>query len=429
MEIPIAYLASDPTNILTIPDDKHVSISGKTGTGKSTVLKNLIVEEIRAGKGVAVLDPHGQLVDDIVSLIPQERTRDVVWFDPADDQAIPGLNFYDGPGEDHKKVSAILRMFETVWKGFWGPSSNEIVADASYAVLAQDPDERSILATAKFLNNPPLNRQKGQKRKSTTYREKCLRTAPNFIVENWKRFSERSEKDQAQAVSHPMNKINEFIRNPLVRGVVGQTHNTLDMKQIMDEGKILLCRLSKGRLGADVSSILGSLIVSKISLAALERENVPEYKRRPFTLFADEVQNFVHGVDFPTILAEARKYHLTLVIATQTVSQLPDPEAVFGNCNVIVVYRIGGKDAEFMAAEWGNQFSPTAFMQLSDFEFYVSVVKDHIVQRKDLVWHGKPAITRQGNEACPAVVKQASRRLYANDRAEVMRRVDSFIGM
>src|SRR5207248_2511993 len=158
-----------------------------------------------------------------------------------------------------------------------------------------------------------------------------------------------------------------FVRNPLVRGIVGQTENTLDMRQVMDEGKILLCRLSKGRLGADVSSILGSLVVSKISLAALERENVPEYKRRHFTLFADEVQNFVHGVDFPTILAEARKYHLTLVIATQTISQLPDTQAVFGNCNIEIAYRLGGADAMLMAEEWGNQFPQTAFMRLNDY--------------------------------------------------------------
>jgi hypothetical protein len=429
MEIPIAYLASDSSNILTIPDDKHIVIQGKTGTGKSTVLKNVIVEEIRAGKGVAVLDPHGQLIDDIVSLIPEGRKSDVVWFDPCDDTAICGLNFYDGPGDQHKKVSAILAMFSTVWKGYWGPQSNEIVAYASDAVLKQDADERSILALAKFLMNPALARQKGQKGKTAGYREKCLRAAPDYVREYWKKFSERSGRDQAEAVSHPMNKINEFVRNPLVRGVVGQTRNTLNMTRVMDEGKILLCRLSKGKLGADVSSILGSLIVSKISLATLERENVPEYKRRPFILFADEVQNFCHGVDFPTILAEARKYHLTLVMATQTVSQLPDPEAVFGNCNVIIVYRIGGKDAEFMASEWGNQFSPTAFMSLNDFEFYISVVKDHIVQRKDLIWHAKPSLSRRGDEAAPAIVKMTSRRLYGNDRGEVMRRVDRFLGM
>jgi hypothetical protein len=429
MNLDIAYSISSPDDSLLIPDDKHIVVQGKTGTGKSTVLKNIIIGEIRAGKGLTVLDPHGQLVDDIVHLIPKERQGDLIWFDPYDADSVCGLNFFDGAGEDYKKVSSILAMFSTVWKGYWGPQSNEIVAYACEAVLKQDADERSILAVAKFLMNTELPRQQGQKAEPITYREKCLRRAPDYVQEYWKKFSERSARDQAEAVSHPMNKINEFVRNPIVRSVVGQTKNTLDMRQVMDEGKILLCRLSKGKLGADVSSILGSLIISKISLAALERENVSEYKREAHMLFADEVGNFTHGVDFPTILAEARKYHLTLVIATQTVSQLPDPQAVFGNCNVVVVYRLGGQDARFMSEEWGDQFPARAFMRLDDYTFYVNFVEGGVVQRNDVVWHARPPLKRTGDEVSAALVKQASRRFWANDRAEVMRKVDRFIGM
>src|SRR5205823_2981671 len=131
-----------------------------------------------------------------------------------------------------------------------------------------------------------------------TYRQKCLRRAPAYVRDYWKQFASRSARDQAEAISHPLNKINEFVRNPIVRSVVGQTKRTLDMRRVMDEGSILLCRLSKGRLGADVSSILGSVVVSKLALAALERESVPENRHHRHTLIADEVQNFVHGVDF-----------------------------------------------------------------------------------------------------------------------------------
>jgi TraM recognition site of TraD and TraG/Type IV secretion-system coupling protein DNA-binding domain len=428
MDIPIGWAASNPRDILNIPCNRHQVLLGITGTGKSTLLKNMIIQKIRGGEGVTVLDPHGQLVDDLIHFIPASRLGDVIWFDPCDDPVI-GLNFFDGPGEDHKKVSSILSMFSTIWEKFWGPQSNEIVAFASDAILEQDPDERSILAVAKFLVNPTLPKQRHQKKVPITYRQKCLRRSAQYVCEYWRQFSSRSVRDQADAVSHPMNKINEFVRNPIVRCVVGQTSDTVDLRRVMDERRILLCRLSKGRLGADVSSILGSLLVSKLSLAALERENVPEYKRRPHTLFADEVQNFVHGVDFPTILAEARKYHLTLTIATQTISQLPDPEAVFGNCNIEIAYRLGGKDAELMAQEWGNQFPATAFMRLNDFCFYANYVKNEVPQRNDIVYRANPEPSRRGDEVSGAAVKMASRSVNGHPRGAIEDKLDRFLGM
>jgi hypothetical protein len=427
MEIPIGFDASNPRSILSVPGDKSLVTLGKTGTGKSTILKNMIVEKIRAGEGMTVLDPHGQLVDDLIHFIPKSRLPDVIWFDPYDDPVI-GLNFLDGAGEDHKKVSAVLSMFSTVWKGFWGPQSGEIVAFATETILKQDPNERSILAVAKFLMNPLLRKQRRQKKPPLTYRQKCLRRAPGYVRDYWTQFAARSAKDQAEAISHPMNKINEFVRNPIVRCVVGQTDGTLDLKSVMDEGKILLCRLSKGRLGADVSSILGSLIVSKLSLAALERESVPEHRRRPHTLFADEVQNFIHGVDFPTILAETRKYHLATAIATQTIGQLPDPEAVFGNCNIEIAYRLGGKDAKLMADEWGNQFPATAFMRLNDYCFYVNYVKREVPQRNDIVYKANPEPRRQGDEVSGALVKTASCKANGRPRSIVERKLDRFLG-
>jgi hypothetical protein len=169
-------------------------------------------------------------------------------------------------------------------------------------------------------------------------------------------------------------------------------------------------------------------MVSKLSLAALERENVPEHKRRPHTLFADEVQNFVHGVDFPTILAEARKYHLTMAVATQTISQLPDREAVFGNCNIEIAYRLGGQDAKLMAEEWGNQFPPTAFMRLNDYCFYINYVKAEIPQRNDVVYKANPEPQRLGDEASGAAVKGASRKAHGLARSAVDAKIAHFLG-
>lgn len=428
MDILIGTEASNPTHVLPIPGDKHPVILGKTGTGKSTLLKTIIVGKIRAGEGVTVLDPHGELADDLIHYLPNSRLKDVIWWDPYDDPVI-GLNFFDGPGEDHKKVSSILSMFSTVWKSYWGPQSNEIVAFACDAILQQDEDERSILSVAKFLMNPPLGKQKNQKKTAITYRQKCLRRAPSYVRDYWKQFATRSAKDQAEAISHPMNKINEFVRNPIVRCVVGQTKGTLDLRQVMDNGAVLLCRLSKGKLGADVSSILGSLIVSKIALAALERENIAEHKRPAHTLFADEVQNFVHGVDFPTILAEARKYRLTLTIATQTVAQLPDPEAVFGNCNIEIAYRLGGADAVLMSKEWGNDFSPTAFLRLNDYCFYINHVSNEVPQRNDLVYRASQGPMRRGDEASGAFVKTQSRKAHGVSRTDIKRKLDQFLGV
>jgi hypothetical protein len=280
---------------------KHMAIFGTTGSGKSTLLRNMVVWDIANGLGVTVLDPHGGLIDDVLEHIPRERTNDVIYFSPKNLDWALGLNILEPTRPDQRPlvVSNLVSVFKKIWKDSWGPRLEDILRNVAFALVEQ-PRAVSVVAIPRVLTD-------------REYRAKILQNVSNPVVQGFFADYERwTPSFREEAIAPVMNKVRAFTANPLLRGIIGQARSSFDFRWMMDSGKILLCDLSKGALGEEVSALLGSLIVTKLSLAALSREDIPEDHRRPHLLYVEEAQNFI--ADFPTILSEARKYRLALVL-------------------------------------------------------------------------------------------------------------------
>ena len=416
----------DSGRILTIPPDarrKHIAVFGKSGVGKSTLLRNMIAWDIEHGAGVAVEDPHGGLVDEILEAVPRHRTNDVIYFNPKDRARAMGLSIFDH-GDTHDRallVSYLISIFKALWGYSWGPRTEDILRNAAFA-LSEQPQPVSLMALPRLLNDPH-------------YRRDVLRHVRNPAVQAFFRTYEHgwTKQFREEAIAPVLNKVNAFITNPLLRAVIGQATSAFCFRWLMDTGKILLCDLSKGALGEDVSTLLGSLITTKLYLAALSRQDLPEAERRPFILYADEVQNFIHGVQLPTILSEARKYGLGLTIATQVITQLPHEaiDAVFGNCATIITFRVGGEDAETLKREFATVMPASTLQELADFKTYVRTMSAE--PGKPATPHGPVAVKtfpffgRQGTENDKARVIETSLRRYSRPSAEVETKLSKFL--
>src|ERR1017187_5103595 len=394
---------------------KHIAVFGKSGVGKSTLLRNMIAWDIEHGAGVAVEDPHGSLVDEILETIPRRRTNDVIYFNPKDRAHAMALNIFDqGDAQERALlVSYLISIFKSLWHDSWGPRMEDILRNAAFALIEQ-PQPVSLLALPRLLSDPQ-------------YRRAVLRHVRNPAVQAFFHTYEHgwTKQFREEAISPVLNKVNAFITNPLLLAVIGQATSAFRFRWVMDTGKILLCDLSKGALGEDVSALLGSLITTKIYLAALSRQQIPESERRPFVLYADEVQNFIHGVQLPTILSEARKYSLSVTIATQVITQLPKEsiDAVFGNCATVISFRVGGDDAETLQREFATILPASNLQDLPDFKTYVRTMSAEPGRPSQpqgpMTVKTFPAFGRQGTENNKARVIQASLRRYSRPRTEV----------
>lgn len=348
---------------------RHIAVFGKSGVGKSTLLRNMISWDIRQGVGVTVIDPHGGLIHDILKAVPRRRTNDVVYFNPQDPKRVPAVNILESVSEDQKPlvVSSIIDILKNIWLSAWGARTEYILSNACFALLEQ-PEPQTLLAIPKLLTD-----SKFRERIIENIKDPAVLDFFDIFNNHWNaRFRE-------EAISPLLNKANKFITNPLLRDVIGQKKSTFNFRTVMDKGQILLCDLSKGALGGDVSSLLGSIIVTKLSLSALSRQDIPEEKRKLHVLYADEIQNFIHGVDFSTILSEARKYRLSLCIATQTLTQLPKDAlaSVFGNVGTIVSFRVSGDDADTLQTEFATKLPARLLQDLPDYSVYVrSLLRD-----------------------------------------------------
>jgi len=403
---------------------RHTAVFGKSGVGKSTLMRNMVAWDISEGAGLALADPHGDLVDDLLRMIPRPRTNDVIYFNPADPERVPGINPLRRVPEAQKPlvVSSIISILKNIWKDFWGPQTEYILSNLVAALLDQkrpvtflallkalvDDDYRAYLSRS--LSDPTVN------------------IFFQLYIEEW------NDRFRTEASAPLMNKVGKLIGNPLLRAVIGQPTSSFDLRRLMDTKKILLCDLSKGTLGADVSSLLGSLIVSSISLAALSRKDTPEKERVPFKLYADEVHNFIHGVDFPTLLSEARKYRLSVVVATQTVAQLPDDSvaALFGNCATLISFRVGGQDAEILNLEFAKTVSPSQLQELPDHRIYVRTLiplnktSTATTPGTPQLVNTFPPLTGAGNENTAERVLRASQQRYAKLRSGIEKKHRAF---
>jgi hypothetical protein len=412
---------------------KHMAIFGKSGVGKTTLMRNMIVADLDAGNGLTVVDPHGALIEDLLDAIPRHRTNDVIYINPADPSRVIGLNVLQSVDRNQRSlvVSSLISILRNLYPNNWGPRTEYILEHAVYALLEQK-EPVTLAALPKLLIDH-------------SYRKQIVKNVSDPAVKSFFQFYElQNDRLREESIAPLLNKVSKFITNPLLRAVIGQTTSSFDFRWAMDNGKILLCDLSKGALGEDVSSLLGSLIVTKLALASLSRQDVPESERRPHFLYADEVQNFCHGVDFPSILSESRKYALSLTIGTQTLSQLPDRsiEAVFGNCATIISFRVSGEDAqalvrEFAASGEGPRTAEQSFdviipaselQNLADYKLYVRTLLNGRPQDPFLV-DSFPPFSKSGNETTAGQVVRTSLARYGRDRGAVERKLNRFLSV
>jgi len=347
---------------------RHMYLIGKTGMGKSTIQENMIVEDILAGRGVAVVDPHGDLAEKIIKYIPSDRINDVIYFNPADMEYPIAFNVVEQvePHLRHLVASGLIGVFQKLWADSWGPRLEYILRNAILAIL--DYPGSTLLAVTRILSDKP-------------FRKKVIAKIQDPVVKAFwvNEFAGYADKFASEAVSPIQNKVGQFLSSSLIRNIVGQVKSSIDMREIMDEGKILIMNLSKGRIGEDNSSLLGSMMITKIQLAAMSRVDIPEEKRKDFYLYIDEFQNFTTE-SFANILSEARKYRLNLIMANQYIEQLGDVvrAAVFGNIGTLIVFRVGAIDAEELVKEFTPTFTEEDLVNLPKYEIYLKLMIDGI---------------------------------------------------
>ncbi|MEM1312244.1 MAG: type IV secretion system DNA-binding domain-containing protein [Patescibacteria group bacterium] len=323
---------------------RHVYILGKSGMGKSTLLENMILQDIYSGQGVCFLDPLGDSAESIMDQIPRYRQKDVVYFNPVDTEFPIGLNMLESKGEpDFLIASSLMTVLKRIWEGAWS-SRMEYILNNTILALLEVPNS-TLLGVVKLLTD------KG-------FRDYVTKNCKNILVKNFwdQEFPRLSQQYQSEAVAPILNKVGQFFSTSMIRNILGQSTSSINFRDIMDNRKILIANLAKGKIGEDNSSLLGSMIVSKFQLAAMSRSDMPEKDRNDFFLYVDEFQNFITD-SFATILSEARKYRLCLTIAHQYIAQLSSEEsekiknAIFGNVGSIVTFRVGSNDSEILEKE------------------------------------------------------------------------------
>lgn len=346
---------------------RHLYIVGKTGTGKSKLLELLLISDILGGYGCCLLDPHGDLAEEILKYIPQNRIKDVVYVNPADKDYPIGFNPLE-PVEDYEIRQHLSTFFIAIFKKLFAASWNQRMEHLiRYITLAllETPDS-NILGISRMLSD-------------TSFRQRVIMQIKDPVVKSFwtTEFSVAAEQYSREAVVPILNKVGQFAANPIVRNMVGQKKNALNFEKFMDEGNIVILNISKGKLGDDNTALLGSMFITKIQQAALARAKIPEDQRRDFYFYVDEFQNFATEA-FSSILSEARKYHLDLTIAHQYIAQLPEDvkATAFGNVGTLIVFAVGGDDATYLSKEFAPIFSPEDLISVNNREMYIKMSID-----------------------------------------------------
>jgi CxxC-x17-CxxC domain-containing protein len=391
---------------------RHMYFIGKTGMGKSTVLENMIVDDIRAGRGVAVVDPHGDLAEKIIDYIPANRINDVIYFNPADMEYPIAFNVVEKvePHLRHLVASGLIGVFQKLWADSWGPRLEYILRNTILAIL--DYPGSTLLAVTRMLSDKP-------------FRKKVVEKIQDPVVKAFwvNEFAGYADKFASEAVSPIQNKVGQFLSTALIRNIVGQVKSTIDMREIMDQGKILIMNLAKGRIGEDNSALLGAMMITKIQLAAMGRVDIPEKERQDFYLYVDEFQNFATD-SFANILSEARKYRLNLVLAHQYVEQLSEKvkPAVFGNVGTLVVFRVGAADAEELVKEFTPTFTEEDLVNLAKYEMYLKLMIDGIAS-DPFSARGLPPLSEGEKTGNLDKVVIVSRERYAKNKDSVEEKI------
>jgi len=394
---------------------RHVYIIGQTGAGKTGLLELFALSDVYHKHGYAIIDPHGDFAVNNMQFIPADRIDDVVYFNPADTAFPLGFNpmeVYD-PNMKNNISSEIIGVLKRMFGDSWGPRLEYILRYTILALL--DHPNTTMLDITRMLTDKK-------------FRKEVLATCTDSVVLNfWNiEFASWNEKFQAEAVAPVLNKVGAFTANPIIRNIIGQPKSTFNIREIMDDGKILIVNLSKGLIGEDNAGILGAFLVTKIQLAAMSRSDIPKIEdRRPFYLYVDEFQNFATD-SFATILSEARKYGLNLTVANQYVSQMQDTvrDAVFGNVGTMVTFRVSADDAPLLSKQFEPQFEPTDLLQMHNRNFIINMV---IKGEKSPAFSATTLTIPPSQTDYMQHIVDSSRRKYARDRASVEQEIQSLI--
>lgn len=401
---------------------RHSYIIGKTGVGKSELLKEMIKQDIKEGYGVCVMDPHGDLIEDTLRFIPPERAEDVIFFDPSDTERPMGLNLLEAYTEEQKHfmTSAIInlmyKLYDPQRTGIIGPRFEHAVRNAMLTVMSEPGT--TFIEIVRCLTD--------QK-----YVQELLPKVQDPIVRRYwtDQIAQTSDFHKSEVLDYIVSKFGRFVTNKTMRNIIGQSKSAFDFRKVMDEGKILLINLSKGKLGEENSNFLGLVLIPKILVAAMSRQEMPQSERRDFFLYVDEFQNFATP-DFATILSEARKYRLNLTVANQFIGQMDEEvkNAIFGNVGTQICFRVGVTDANYMQREFQPIFTETDLINVERFHAYMKTIVDNepvapfsVDMTKDIA-----KLAAEANEKVAQAVIQLSRLKFGRPRelveAEIIQR-------
>jgi len=394
---------------------RHLYIIGQTGAGKSGLLQLLTLNDIYHDQGLAIIDPHGDYATDMMKYIPEHRLKDVVYMNPADTafpMAFNPMEVFDENLKNHIS-SEIVGVLKRMFVDSWGPRLEYILRYTILALL--DTPDSTMLGITRMLTEK-------------NFRKKIIANIKDPVVRNFwvSEFASWNEKFASEAVAPVLNKVGAFVANPLVRNIIGQPKSAANIRQIMDEGKILIVNLSRGQVGEDNAAILGALMVTKIQLAAMSRADTPEPDRRPFYLYVDEFQNFATD-SFAVILSEARKYGLNLTVANQYISQMPETvrDAVFGNVGTMISFRVGPGDASVIAPYFEPAFEAGDITRLNNRHIFISMIIDG---EKSIPFSASTLmLPAPENDQTPKIIEM-SRERFASDKATVEEEIRKWAG-
>lgn len=401
---------------------QHMYIIGKTGTGKSELMKDLIMQDIRAGKGICFMDPHGDAIKDILKLIPPERAEDVIYFNPGDSERPMGLNLLEAHTEDEKHfvatsvINMMYKLFDPYKTGIVGPRFEHAVRNAMLTAMAEPGstfvEVMRILTDANFV-------------------QEILPKVTDPIVRRYwtDQIAQTADFHKSEVLDYIVSKFGRFVTNKMIRNIIGQSQSSFSFRDVMDNGKILLINLAKGEIGEENSNFLGLVLVPRILMAAMSRQDVPEDKRRDFYLYVDEFQNFATP-DFAQILSEARKYRLNLCVANQFIGQVEEEvkNAVFGNVGTIIAFRVGVTDASYLAHEFTPTFAEDDLLNIERFHVYTkTIVRNEPVPPFSMdMTRDLAQVKAAENERIKEIIIEMSRLKYGHDvrlvDAEIARR-------
>lgn len=401
---------------------RHVYVIGKTGMGKTTLLENMVMQDIASGAGLAYIDPHGDTAEKLIKAIPANRINDVVYFNPADTEFPIAFNILESVSEDKKHLvaSGMMGVFKKIWPDVWSARMEYILSNALLALL--DYPGSTMMGVNRMMSDKKYRQRVYEKIKDPVVK--------GFWLEEFETWEDRFRKEAVAAIQ---NKVGQFLSSFLIRNIVGQTKSTINMRDIMDNNKILIVNLSKGRIGEDAMRLLGGMIVTKIQLAAMERVDMPEEERKNFYLTVDEFQNFVTE-SFANILSEARKYRLNLLVAHQYINQLVVDsnsvvrDAIFGNVGTIIAFRVGAEDAEFLEKEFEPVFMMNDIVNLPKYNIYLKLMIDGIAGNAFSATALEPIDIAGTVENAEKVIR-ISRERYGKDRKEIEEKIARWTGM